>query len=69
MGHVPQDYLISGLRPVGMPLPTGHCVLEVHHMNRHSRKDAGQETDQHIPEEVLHGHNPLSEDAPTARTL
>ena len=38
-------------------------------MNRHSRKDAGQETGQHIPEEVLHGHNLLSEDAPTARNL
>ena len=38
-------------------------------MNRHSRKDAGQKTGQHIPEEVLHGHNPLSEDAPTPRTV
>ena len=38
-------------------------------MNRHSRKDAGQKTGQHIPEEVLHGHNLLSEDVPTARNL
>lgn len=36
-------------------------------MNRHSREKAGQESGQHIPEEVLHGSILLSENAPTRK--
>ena len=37
-------------------------------MNRHSRKNGGKPGCQHVPEEVSHGENLLSEERPTAAT-
>lgn len=55
--------------PVGDPPPTGATALEVHEMNRHSRKNGGKPSCQHVPEEVSHGENLLSEECPTARKV
>ena len=38
-------------------------------MNRHSRKNGGKPSCQHVPEEVSHGENLLSEECPTARNV
>ena len=38
-------------------------------MNRHSRKNGGKPSCQHVPEEVSHGENLLSEECPTARKV
>lgn len=38
-------------------------------MNRHSRKNGGKPGCQHVPEEVSHGENLLSEECPTARKV
>lgn len=37
-------------------------------MNRHSRKNGGKPSCQHVPEEVSHGENLLSGGGPTAAT-
>ena len=55
--------------PVREPPPTGATALEVHEMNRHSRKNGGKPGCQHVPEEVSHGENLLSEECPTARKV
>jgi len=55
--------------PVREPPPTGATALEVHKMNRHSRKNGGKPSCQHVPEEVSHGENLLSEECPTARKV
>ena len=55
--------------PVRDPPPTGATALEVHEMNRHSRKNGGKPSCQHVPEEVSHGENLLSEECPTARNV
>ena len=54
--------------PVREPPPTGATALEVHKMNRHSRKNGGKPSCQHVPEEVSHGENLLSGGGPTAAT-
>ena len=41
MGPAPRDWVITILRPVRIPLPTGATALEIHEMNRHSRKNGG----------------------------
>ena len=55
--------------PVRDAPPTGATALEVHEMNRHSRKNGGKPSCQHVPEEVSHGENLLSEECPTARNV
>ena len=42
------------------------ACLEVHKVNRQSRKDGGHECGQYVPEEVLHGYILLSENVPTS---
>ena len=50
--------------PVREPPPTGATALEVHKMNRHSRKNGGKPSCQHVPEEVLHGVTSFRRSAP-----
>ena len=50
--------------PVREPPPTGATALEVHKMNRHSRKNGGKPSCQHVPEEVSHGVSSFREAAP-----
>ena len=55
VGHVPRNSLNYGFcAPVDSPSP-GARRLEVQQVNCHSRKEAGQKADQHVPEEALHG--------------
>ncbi len=66
VGHVPRDFgNLKFLPPVRVAPPTGATALEVHKMNRHSRKNGGKPGCQHVPEEVSHGENLLSEECPT----
>ena len=51
--------------PVREPPPTGATALEVHQVNRHSRKNARQKPGENVPEEVSHGYILLSGDVPT----
>lgn len=72
VGHVPRESLGSVSQvcaPVRVAPPTGATALEVHKMNRHSRKNGGKPSCQHVPEEVSHGENLLSEECPTARNV
>ena len=50
--------------PVGESPPTGATALEIHEMNRHSRKNGGKR--QHVPEEASHGVSSFSGGNPTA---
>ena len=67
-GHILRDYGNRKFqRPVEVAASTGQLAfLEIHKTNRHHRKDSGHQGGQHIPEEVHHGSNLLSEDMPTA---
>ena len=55
--------------PVREPPPTGATALEVHKMNRHSRKNGGKPSCQHVPEEVSHGVSSFREAAPQRQPI
>lgn len=72
VGHVPRESLGSVSQvsaPVGDPPPTGATALEVHKMNRHSRKNGGKPSCQHVPEEVSHGVSSFREAAPQRQPI
>ena len=47
----------------------GATALEVHKMNRHSRKNGGKPSCQHVPEEVSHGVSSFREAAPQRQPI
>ena len=55
--------------PVRVAPPTGATALEVHKMNRHSRKNGGKPGCQHVPEEVSHGVSSFREAAPQRQPI
>ena len=67
-GARPPDFENPVLAPRRNFTSYGATALEVHEMNRHSRKYGGKPSCQHVPEEVSHGENLLSEECPTAAT-
>ena len=70
VGHVPRkSFDLQFLRPVGIATSYGATALQAQKVSCHSRKKAGQKSGQHVPEEVSHGENLLSEECPTARKV